>query len=58
MVRVVWVRSTKPGTRGWTAHPDIGKILDNHYDETREALLALIPDTEDRVVIVLLKDFN
>ena len=41
-----------------TAHPDIGKILDNHYDETKEALLALIPDTEDRVVIVLLKDFN
>lgn len=28
------------------------------YDETKEALLALIPDTEDRVVIVLLKDFN
>jgi len=28
------------------------------YDETREALLAWIPDTEDRVVIVLLKAFN
>ncbi len=28
------------------------------YDETKEALLALIPDTEDRVVIVLLKAFN
>lgn len=28
------------------------------YDETKETLLALIPDTEDRFVIVLLKDFN
>ena len=28
------------------------------FDETKEALLALIPDTEDRVVIVLLKAFN
>ncbi len=28
------------------------------YEETQKALLALIPDTEDRVVIVLLKDFN
>ncbi len=33
-------------------------VLCVDYHETREALLALIPDTEDRVVIVLLKDFN
>ena len=53
-----WERSTKPETLVWTAHPDIDKILDNHYDETKEALLAWIPDTEDRVVIVLLKAFK
>ncbi len=33
-------------------------VLCVDYQETREALLALIPDTEDGVEIVLLKDFN
>ena len=33
-------------------------VLCVDYEETKEVLLELIPDTEDRVVIALLKGFN